>query len=74
MTNCPACTAAERNPRADEFANGCLSCQARAMAVTRADLLEDYRHAAERLFGDKVKEGHALVKRWLGLVKQRRAG
>ncbi len=69
---CPACTAAERNPRADEFANGCLSCQARAMAVTRADLLEDYQGAAQRLFGDKFKEGHALVKQWLAKVKQRR--
>ena len=70
---CPACAEAERNPRADTFTNGCLSCEARALAVTRADLVEDYRGAAERVFGDRFKEGHALVKEWLARVKQRRS-
>lgn len=69
---CPSCTAAQHNPRADEFANGCLSCEARAMAVTRADLLEGYQGAAKKLFGDRLKEGHALVKEWLARMKQRR--
>ena len=72
MTNCPACASATRNPTADEFKSGCMSCQARALAVTRADLLDDYQGAARTVFGDKFKEGHALVKRWLQMVKQRR--
>lgn len=42
---CPSCTEALRNPRADTFTNGCMSCEARALAVTRADLVEDYRGA-----------------------------
>jgi len=69
---CPACQAAEQLPRVDSFTSGCISCKARAMAVTRADLLEDYQGAARRMFGDQVKEGHALVKQWLQRIKQRR--
>ena len=70
---CPACTAAEQHPTREEFAAGCISCAARALAVTRADLLEDYRGAVQRLFGDQAKAGHELVKRWLARVKQARA-
>lgn len=66
---CQACTAAEQQPRANDFASGCISCKARAMAVTRADLLEDYQGAARRMFGDQVKEGHTLVKQWLQRIK-----
>jgi len=69
---CPACQAAEQLPRVDEFRTGCISCQARAMAVTRADLLEDYHGAARTMFGDRIKEGHAMVKQWLQRMKQRR--
>jgi hypothetical protein len=69
---CPACQAAEQLPRVDSFTSDCLSCKARAMAVTRADLLEDYQTAARTIFGDKIKEGHALVKVWLQRMKQRR--
>lgn len=69
---CPSCTAAMRNPQADTFAAGCMSCEARALAVTRADLIEDYRGAVERVFGERAKEGHKLVKEWLQMVKQRR--
>lgn len=69
---CQPCTDAEQHPRSATFAPGCVSCQARAMAVTRADLLEDYQTAARTIFGDKIKEGHALVKVWLQRMKQRR--
>lgn len=62
---CPACQAAEQLPRSATFTPGCMSCQARAMAVTRADLLDDYQGAARTMFGDRIKEGHAMVKQWL---------
>lgn len=69
---CPSCTEALRNPRADTFTSGCMSCEARALAVTRADLIEDYRGAVERVFGERAREGHVLVKEWVQRVKQRR--
>lgn len=69
---CPSCQAAKDQPKAAQFSPGCLSCEARAMAVTRADLLEDYTGAAKRLFGDRGKEGHALVKEWLQMMKRHR--
>lgn len=69
---CPSCTEALCNPRADTFTSGGMSCEARALAVTRADLIEDYRGAVERVFGDRSKEGHKLVKEWLQRVEQRR--
>lgn len=70
---CHSCTAAELQPLADGYVAGCLSCAARAMAVTRADLLPNYRDAAKRLFGDQVKDGHELVKRWLSVMRQKKA-
>lgn len=72
MNDCPSCTAAMHNPRADTFTAGCMSCEARALAVTRADLVEDYRGAVERVFGERAKEGHRLVKEWVQRVKQRK--
>lgn len=69
---CQQCTEAMRNPRADTFSAGCMSCEARALAVTRSDLIEDYRGAVELVFGERAKEGHKLVKEWLQRVKQRR--
>ncbi len=54
---CPSCTEALRNPRADTFTSGGMSCEARALAVTRADLIEDYRGAVERVFGERAREG-----------------
>lgn len=69
---CPSCQAAQAQPNAAQFSPGCLSCEARAMAVTRADLLEDYTGAAKRMFGDRAKEGHALVKEWLHRMKRHR--
>lgn len=70
---CPSCQAAQAQPNAAQFSPGCLSCEARAMAVTRADLLEDYTGAAKRMFGDRAKEGHALVKEWLQRIKANRS-
>lgn len=71
--DCPQCTAAQRKPTLDEFAPGCISCEARALAVTRGDLLDGYRGAAERIFGDRLREGHQLVKSWLATMRQAEA-
>lgn len=73
MNDCPQCSDAMRNPTWHLFKVGCMSCEARALAVTRADLVEDYRGAVERVFGERAKEGHRLVKEWVQRVKQRRA-
>lgn len=72
---CPQCTAAESDPTRNEFGNGCRSCDARALAVTRADLLprEDYRDAVRKVFGDAAKDGHELVKAWLAKLRQAEA-
>jgi hypothetical protein len=70
VTACAAFTAAEQQPTSAEFASGCSSCAARAMAATRADLLPDYRGAMARLFGDKTKEAHEQVKHWLGVIRR----
>jgi hypothetical protein len=68
--DCPQCAAAQREPKRDEFAVGCISCDARALAVTRADLLPEYRTAAERVFGERLREGHQLVRSWLSTLRQ----
>ena len=70
---CISCKRAEAHPTSNEFCADCLSCKARAMAVTRADLIPDYQTAARTIFGDKIKEGHALVKVWLQRMKRSRA-
>lgn len=44
------------------------------LAATRGDLLDDYRGALQRLFGDQAKAGHELVKRWLAALRQVKAG
>lgn len=70
---CPDCTAAQRDPTRDGFACGCISCEARALAVTRADLLPHYRDAAAKVFGPRLREGHQLVKSWLATLRQAEA-
>ena len=72
MTSCRQCQAAETAPSSAEFAPGCRSCEARALAVTRADLLprEQYRDAVRAVFGDQAKAGHDMVKAWLAKIRR----
>lgn len=72
MTSCPQCQAAEATPSSAEFAPGCRSCEARALAVTRADLLprEQYRDAVRQVFGDGAQAGHAMVKAWIAKIRR----
>ena len=72
---CHQCQSAEADPRRAEFASGCRSCEARALAVTRADLLprDDYIAAVRKVFGECAKEGHELVKAWLAKLRRAEA-
>ena len=78
---CDACTAAESQPNAATFGQGCTSCLARALAVTGAHLesqqagamTEQYRTALAKCFGEAWKEGHEMVKGWGAKVRQTKA-
>lgn len=74
--NCPQCIAADAEPTRNEFRNGCLSCQARALAVTRVDQLGRTQALAAiaQVFGEQAQEGEAMVREWLGKMRQARAG
>lgn len=70
--SCRACTAAERHPRSDVLASGCMSCEARALASIGSHIesveinviTPQYRSTLERVFGDRWRQGHELVKTW----------
>lgn len=70
--NCEPCTRAERNPRAYDYAIGCDSCSARALAATGAheasqalgSLTEEYRDALQKVFGAGWELKAELVKGW----------
>ena len=72
---CKACQSAERDPMADTFTSGCLSCQARAMAVTGGHMLPpgQYHQACRKVFGERIDEGKPLVDGWAKRVRQARA-
>lgn len=72
---CQACTDAETKPDAATFANGCRSCEARALAATGALALprEQYRDAVRAVFGDQAQAGHELIKQWGARLRQYRA-
>lgn len=69
---CQACEAAERSPTSGEYRAHCDGCKARAIA-NGTELWEAsrdgritprYRAALERVFGERWKQGHEMVKRW----------
>jgi len=69
---CQSCARAEHDPMRDDFARGCMSCEARALAslgahvesLERRCITPEYRSTLEALFGDAWKDGHELVKLW----------
>lgn len=78
--SCDQCIkAANENPRLNAFSNGCMSCDARALAVTGAHLesaqagsmTAHYRSVLEKVFGESWREGHALVRTWVGVMNKR---
>ena len=50
--SCPACTAAQRDPRRDEFGVGCISCDARALALVAVSAS---RETLGKVFGERVE-------------------
>lgn len=63
-------------PTTARLQDGCESCQARALAVTRVDLLGRTRanEAIAKVFGDRAQRGEQLVRQWLQRLKQAEAG
>lgn len=69
---CKACTRAKREPHCPDYATGCMSCSARALATgpTYFDAQQSqtmtppYRNALRAIFGQRWKAGHRLVRLW----------
>lgn len=69
---CTDCARAKREPHCPDYATGCLSCSARALATGPAyfdaqrsnTLTPPYRNALRAIFGDRWKAGHRLVRLW----------
>lgn len=74
--NCEACTRAMEKPTTARMQDGCDGCKARALAVTRVDLLgrKQAMEAIAKVFGDQAQRGEKLVRDWLQRMKQAEAG
>lgn len=72
---CRACEAAKSQPDAEMFSAGCMGCDARALAVTRVDLLgrRAALEAIHKVFGENAGCGEQLVREWIALLRQRKA-
>lgn len=78
MSACSSCSAAMTAPRSNEFAVGCTSCCARALAAigahqesqTLGRLTGQYEGALKTLFGDDYKDGHEQTKAWASRIAQ----
>ena len=68
---CRQCTAAERDPRRDEFGVGCISCDARALACVAASTS---RETLQAVFGERREEGLRLVRQWAAKIRKTMAG
>ncbi len=70
--SCEACSAAQLDPRRDEWAAGCLSCAARALACIGT--LPTDTAAMRRMFGtERLAEGREHFNRWAGVLRRARA-
>lgn len=73
---CQSCARAEHDPMRDDFARGCISCEARALAslgahvesLERRCITPQYRATLESLFGESWMLGHEHVKRWASRI------
>lgn len=76
---CKACTDAATAPRRDMFEARCEGCDARAVAALGLHLESqateppqmtiDYRRVLEQMFGERAREGHALVLEWAARIR-----
>ena len=74
---CSACSETLSQPLLDCYQLGCLSCQARAIAVVgdRVLLLKDpleaaWREILERIFGAGWRAQVPEVRRWVGVIRR----
>lgn len=74
---CSACSETLSQPLLDCYRLGCLSCQARAIAVVgdRVLLLQDplepaWRAILERIFGAGWRAQVPEVRRWVGVIRR----
>ena len=68
---CMRCIAAERDPRRDEFGVGCISCDARALALVAVSAS---RETLGKVFGERREEGLRLVRQWAAKIRKTMAG
>lgn len=74
---CQACEAAERSPNTGLYNAHCDGCKARAIArgtelweaSLAGKITPRYRDALERVFGERWRQGHDMVKRWVDQQK-----
>lgn len=74
---CSACSETLSQPLLDRYELGCVSCQARAIAVVgdRVLLLTDplepaWRAILERIFGAGWRAQVPEVRRWVGVIRR----
>ena len=77
---CSSCTDARSDPTRDYYSAHCVSCQARALAVTgnREALMTDpigHEQGAVmlRLFGESWRDSLGTVRWWISRIRQREA-
>lgn len=76
---CPGCRLAEADPMTVIAYAQCLGCDARALASGRlyeqsaasGAMTKEYRRALGQVFGERWKEGHAMVKKWAERMKEK---
>lgn len=69
---CDACTDAEDAPRAVDFGPDCISCKARALALTTWEG-QDIDAALRILFGKQRQQGEELLKQWRARLRAHEA-
>ena len=81
MSACDACQKAELNARTGWYSNGCIECQARALAQEPSHFeayvaqryTPNYLARLNKVFGDDWEAGHKQVKRWSQRIKEANA-
>ncbi len=75
--NCTPCDIAEKDRKSGLYSASCDRCKARAIsnglelweAQRCGKITPGYRDALKKVFGERWKDGHQLVKDWLSPTK-----
>lgn len=65
---CQSCQRAQSDPTRDDFQNDCMSCEARALAVTGSSIVSE--ETLVRLFGESRDDGLRLFSEWAGRMRK----